>query len=89
MSDKDELDHLRGGVAALKDMLVVAVRAASPDPTGSPPSGRNVVGVFSRNLNSKINSGISTQISDGVTSETEFRSGYTEMIVEMQDALRR
>ena len=89
MSENNELARLRGGMDALKDVLAATIRAAQPDPTGRTIPPKNVIGIVSRYIKSEIDRSASAHTSDALSGEPEERIGYTNILEEIHEALRR
>ena len=55
MSEPDELSRLRGEIAALKDVLIVAISGARGlDPTRDNTGTKKLVGIVLRNIKTEI-----------------------------------
>ena len=76
-------------MVALKDALVFAIRAARPDPvTSRDAPSRNVVGVVIRRIEAELKGGGTAHIPNGLPSEPEERTGYTDMLESIKKTLK-
>ena len=90
MSAPDELVRLRGEIAALKDVLILAIRGARGlDPTRDDPGTKKLVGTVLRNLKTEIPASASDHADDVVFTKSEEGIGYADMLVKIKKALDR
>ena len=91
MSEPDDLVRLRGEIAALKDVLILAIRGARGlDPTRDAPETKKLlVGTVLRNIKTEPPASASHHADDVVFAIPEERVGYTEMLVKIKKALER
>ena len=90
MSESDELVRLRGEIAALKDVLIIAIRGArGRDVTRDELGTTNLVGAVLRHIKTEFPASASDHADDVVFAIPEERIGYTDMLVKIKKALDR